>query len=321
MYHAKEQGRNTYQLYSASMNAEAMERLQLEHQLRKAVEAGEFTIWYQPIVDLDTRMPVGAEALVRWAHPERGLVSPADFISLCEECGLIVPLGEWILRDVCSQARRWEAAGLGTLRVSVNLSARQLRHEGLVDTVRTILQDTGFRPRSLVLELTESMLMEPRGVPGRTLRELADLGISLAIDDFGTGYSSLSYLKNFPVTTLKIDRSFIAGTTSDPDDAAITTAIIALAKAMELDVVAEGVETEAQAEFLKDRGCHKVQGFLVGKPMSREDFEKLLGDGRGNRQLTAGTGQQATSHGQQATGNGQQATGSGNTRRVTRGRQ
>ena len=276
MYHAKEQGRNTYQMYSASMNAEAMARLQLELQLRKAVEAGEFTIWYQPIVDLDTRKPVGAEALVRWSHPERGLVSPGEFIALCEECGLIVPLGEWILRGVCSQARAWEAAGLGTVRMSVNLSARQLRHDGIVDTVRAILQETGLRPRSLVLELTESMLMEPKGVTGRTIRELADLGVSLAIDDFGTGYSSLSYLKNFPVTALKIDRSFIAGITTDPDDSAITTAIIALASAMELDVVAEGVETESQAEFLQDKGCHKIQGYLVGRPMSREDFEAGL---------------------------------------------
>ena len=276
MYHAKEQGRNTYQMYSASMNAEAMARLQLEQQLRKAVEAREFTVWYQPIVDLDTRRPVGAEALVRWEHPDRGLVSPAEFISLCEECGLIVPLGEWILREVCAQARAWEAAGLGAVRMSVNLSARQLRHDGIVETVRTILQETGLRPRSLVLELTESMLMEPRGVTGRTILELAELGASLAIDDFGTGYSSLSYLKNFPVTTLKIDRSFIAGITTDPDDSAITTAIIALARAMELDVVAEGVETEEQADFLKDRGCHRIQGYLVGRPMSREDFEEGL---------------------------------------------
>ena len=276
MYHAKEQGRNGYQMYSASMNAEAMARLQLEQQLRKAVESREFTIWYQPIVDLDTRRPVGAEALVRWEHPERGLVSPGEFIALCEECGLIVPLGEWILREVCSQARAWEAAGLGAVRMSVNLSARQLRHDGIVEMVRTILHETGLRPRSLVLELTESMLMEPRGVTGRTILELADLGVSLAIDDFGTGYSSLSYLKNFPVTTLKIDRSFIAGITSDPDDSAITTAIIALARAMELDVVAEGVETEAQAEFLKDRGCHRIQGYLVGRPMSRDEFEEGL---------------------------------------------
>ncbi|NOT08303.1 MAG: EAL domain-containing protein [Gemmatimonadales bacterium] len=276
MYHAKQEGRNTYSLYSASMNAEAMARMELERQLRKAVEAGEFTLWYQPIVDLRSGHTVGAEALVRWAHPERGLVSPAEFISLCEECGLIVPLGEWILRTVCQQARAWEAAGLGTLRMSVNLSARQLRHDGIVETVRGILKETGFRPRSLVLELTESMLMEPTGVVGRTIRELADLGVSLAIDDFGTGYSSLSYLKNFPVTTLKIDRSFISDVTGDPDAAAITTAIIALAQAMELDVVAEGVEREDQAAFLREKGCAKIQGFLVGYPAPPNEFAGSL---------------------------------------------
>jgi len=276
MYHAKEMGRDTYQLYSASMNAEAMARLELEHQLRKAVEGGEFTIWYQPIVELHSRKLAGAEALVRWAHPERGLVSPGEFIALCEECGLIVPLGEWILRTVCAQARRWEMDGLGAVRMSVNLSARQLRHPGIVDTVRAVLQETGLRPRHLVLELTESMLMEPSGVTGGTIRALAQLGVSLAIDDFGTGYSSLSYLKNFPVSTLKIDRSFIENVNTNPDDAAITTAIIALAKAMELEVVAEGVETEEQAAFLQDRGCQKVQGYLVGRPGPPEDYEAFI---------------------------------------------
>jgi diguanylate cyclase (GGDEF)-like protein len=285
MYHAKEQGRNTYQLYSASMNAEAMARMQLEGQLRKAVEAGEFKIWYQPIVDLKTLKPMGAEALVRWAHPERGLVSPGEFITLCEECGLIVPLGEWILRTVCTQARAWEDAGLGPVRMSVNLSARQLRHDGIVDTVRTILKETGLKPRYLTLELTESMLMEPAGVVGRTIRELADLGVSLAIDDFGTGYSSLSYLKNFPVSTLKIDRSFINNITSDPGDAAITTAIIALAGAMGLDVVAEGVETAAQSDLLRAKGCHRGQGYFYGKPLPIERFEECLRSG-----TTAGAG-------------------------------
>jgi predicted signal transduction protein with EAL and GGDEF domain len=286
MYHAKQQGRNTYQMYSASMNTEAMARMQLETQLRKAVEAEEFTIWYQPIVDLDTQETVGAEALVRWAHPERGLVSPGEFISLCEECGLIVPLGEWILRTVCAQAKTWEASG-HPVRMSVNLSARQLRHEGIVETIGAILAETGLRPRALILELTESMLMEPRGPVGRTIRELADLGVSLAIDDFGTGYSSLSYLKNFPVSTLKIDRSFIADVTSNPDDAAITTAIIALARAMELDVVAEGVEREDQVAFLRERGCHKVQGYLVGRPVPPDQFETELLRGRGGRQPVA----------------------------------
>ncbi len=285
MYHAKERGRNTYELYSASMNAEALARMELEQQLRKAVEAREFTIWYQPIVDLDTLKPTGAEALIRWAHPDRGLVSPGEFIALCEECGLIVPLGEWILRTVCNQSRAWEAEGFGPIRMSVNLSARQLRHEGIVETVRGILDETGVHPRTLVLELTESMLMEPRGVTGRTIRELADLGVSLAIDDFGTGYSSLSYLRDFPLTTLKIDRSFIAGVGSNPGHAAITTAIIALAKAMELDVVAEGVETEEQVAFLRERGCQKIQGYLIGRPGPPADFAAYL---RGEQPLPVG---------------------------------
>ena len=276
MYHAKSEGRNTCQLYSSTMNSEALTRLQLEHQLRRAVEAGEFTLWYQPIVDLKTRRPVGSEALVRWAHPERGLVTPGEFISLCEECGLIVPLGEWILRSVCAQAHAWEMEGLGPIRVSVNLSARQLRQEGIVQTVRRILEETGVRPEALVLELTESMLMQPSGAAGRTIRELAELGVSIAIDDFGTGYSSLSYLQNFPVSTLKIDRSFIQDVTTSANDAAITTAIIAMAKAMDLEVVAEGVETEEQATFLMKRGCPKIQGYLVGRPMPVAEFAGYL---------------------------------------------
>jgi diguanylate cyclase (GGDEF)-like protein len=279
MSDGKAQGPNTSQLYSASMNAEVSARLELEQRLRRAVEAGEFTIWYQPIVELEGRKPSGAEALVRWSHPERGLVSPGEFIGLCEECGLIVPLGEWILRTVCAQARAWDAAGLGPIRISVNLSARQLRHPTIVQTVHQVLEETGLRPRLLVLELTESMLMEPAGVTGRTIRELAALGVSLAIDDFGTGYSSLSYLKDFPVATLKIDRSFIGQVTTNPDDAAITTAIIALARAMELDVVAEGVELEEQVAFLAERGCEKMQGYLVGRPAPADAFEAYLRGG------------------------------------------
>ena len=240
------------------------------------MESGEFTIWYQPIIDLASGKPTGAEALVRWAHPERGLVSPGEFISLCEECGLIVPLGEWILRTVCTQAKAWEDVGLGPMRMCVNLSARQLRHDGIVETVRTILRETGLQPGTLELELTESMLMEPAGVVGRTIRELADLGVSLAIDDFGTGYSSLSYLKNFPVKTLKIDRTFIMNVTTDTGNAAITTAIIALAGAMGLEVVAEGVETQLQADFLRERGCHRGQGYLFGKPVPVMAFENFL---------------------------------------------
>ncbi|HEV8598399.1 MAG TPA: EAL domain-containing protein [Gemmatimonadales bacterium] len=274
--HAKEEGRNTAELYSASMNGEALGRMRLEHELRKAVEHGEFTVWYQPIVELRSRLVTGAEALVRWEHPDRGLVGPLDFIALCEESGLIVPLGEWILRDACDQLKRWREAGLDGFKLSVNLSARQLRQRGIVRTIQDILDSTGVRPSALAFELTESLLMEQGGTTERRIRELAELGVTLAIDDFGTGYSSLSYLKNFPVSTLKIDRSFIVDVTTSPDAAAITTAIIALARAMELDVIAEGVETKGQAAFLRDRGCQKVQGYLFGRPAPRALFTDFL---------------------------------------------
>jgi diguanylate cyclase (GGDEF)-like protein len=283
MTHAKEEGRNTVELYSASMNAEALSRMQLEQELRKAVEQGEFSLWYQPIVELRTRWVVGAEALVRWEPPGRGVVPPGEFIRLCEDSGLIVPLGEWILRGVCAQIRAWERAGYETPRLSVNLSARQLRQRGIVRTVQDILAETGVRPGALAIELTESLLMEPGGTTERRIRELAELGLSLAIDDFGTGYSSLSYLKNFPVSTLKIDRSFIVDVTTSADAAAITTAIIALARAMELDVVAEGVETKAQASFLRERGCQKAQGYLYGRPAAPQHFTQYL-EGRRQRQ-------------------------------------
>jgi len=273
---AKKEGRNAIERYSTSMNAEAATRMRLEHELRKAVEQGEFTLWYQPVVDLRSRWATGAEALVRWDHPDRGLITPGEFIQLCEESGLIVPLGEWSLWSVCTQARRWAEAGYTGLRVSVNLSARQLRQRGIVRTVQDILDETGAKPQQLAIELTESLLMEQGGMVEKRLRELAELGISLAIDDFGTGYSSLSYLKNFPVSTLKIDRSFIVDVTTDPDAAAITTAIIALAKAMELEVVAEGVETKEQADFLKWRGCEKAQGYLLGRPAPVEMFTEYL---------------------------------------------
>jgi len=283
---AKREGRNTIEQYSTSMNASALGRLRLEHELRRAVEHGEFTIWFQPIVELRNRWAAGAEALVRWEHPERGLIAPEHFISLCEESGLIVPLGEWILRDACSQLKRWQDSGIESLRLSVNLSARQLRQRGIVHTVQDILDQSGVAPGMLAFELTESLLMEQGGTTERRIRELAELGVALAIDDFGTGYSSLSYLKNFPVSTLKIDRSFIVDVTTSPDAAAITTAIIALAKAMDLDVVAEGVETKGQAAFLRERGCQKVQGYLFGRPAPRALFTDYL-QARQRRRISA----------------------------------
>jgi len=276
MYHAKERGGNTCQLYSTSMNASAVARMRLEQQLRRAVETGQFTIVYQPIATLDSGQVTGAEALVRWQHPERGLISPGEFIALSEESGLIVRLGEWILSTVCEQGRAWEVSGHGPLRLCVNLSARQLQDEDFVATVRGILERTGLDPRALVFELTESALMEPQGQVASAVRALASLGVQFAIDDFGTGYSSLSYLKHFPIGTLKIDRSFVQHVTVNPDDAAITSAIIALARALGIEVVAEGVETPDQAAFLRRQGCHKVQGYLVGMPMTPEEFAARL---------------------------------------------
>ncbi len=272
MSHAKQQGRNTIELFAVALGTEALHRLHLEQELRRAVEQGEFTVWYQPIVDLSTRMASGAEALVRWQHPERGLVQPGEFIRLCEESGLIVPLGEWTLRAVCDQVRAWVRAGYDPPRISFNLSARQLRERDIVRMVQSILDRAGVIPGALTIELTESLLLEPGGTTERRIRELAELGLRLAIDDFGTGYSSLSYLKHFPISTLKIDRSFIVDLPGKDDAVAITTAIIAMAGAMNLDVVAEGVEHKAQAAFLRRRGCHRAQGYFYGAPMSAEQF-------------------------------------------------
>ncbi len=285
MYHAKEQGRNTYRLFSASMNAEAVARMRMEQQLRRAVEANDFTMWYQPILDLRSREVVGAEALIRWTHKERGLVSPGEFMAISEESGLIVPLGEWILRTVCAQAKAWQDEGLGQLRMAINLSARQLRDDGFAQLVHSVLEETGLAPSSLVLELTESMLMDPTGQLADTLNALARMGVGLAIDDFGTGYSSLSYLKHFPVGSLKIDRSFVRDVTTNPDDAAITTAVIALARALNLSVVAEGVETREQAAFLQAQGCEMAQGYLIGRPADAEAFGASLRTGRSRADL------------------------------------
>ena len=272
MYHAKENGRNTCRLYSPTMNSEAMGRMRLDQQLRRAVDAGQFAMVYQPIVNTVTGTVVGAEALVRWNHPERGLLSPGEFISLTEESGLIVRLGEWILRTVCAQGKVWADQGLGPLPLSVNLSGRQLQRPDIVDLIREILEETKLPPQSLVLELTESVLMQPDSPVATSIQALATLGVQFAIDDFGTGYSSLSYLKHFPVDTLKIDRSFITDVLTDPDDAAITSAVIALGKALGIAVVAEGVETEEQATYLAQSGCQLIQGYYVGQPMPPEEF-------------------------------------------------
>jgi diguanylate cyclase (GGDEF)-like protein len=269
---AKELGKNRSLFFTAAMNEQAVERATLERDLRRGLERREFALHFQPVVDLAGGALVGVEALLRWRHPERGLVPPGEFISVAEETGLIVPLGEWILREACSVARGWQRAGRPPIPVSVNLSVRQFREEKLVEKIVAILDETGLDPCQLGLEITETVLMDADRRNLATLRSLRELGIAIAVDDFGTGYSSLGYLKHFPVDCLKIDRSFVRDVAADGGDAAITRAVIAMGKSLQLRVVAEGVETTAQLEFLRHHGCDAVQGFLAGQPVPAEEF-------------------------------------------------
>jgi diguanylate cyclase (GGDEF)-like protein len=271
MYKAKEQGGSSYQTYSKSMTTTALQRMTLENDLRRALERNEFEVHYQPIVDAYTNTVVAAEALLRWRHPELGLLLPSEFIPIAEENGLIVPMGEWILQSACLQNRGWQDAGLPRIRVGVNLSSRQLKRT-LTDTIGRALQISGLESRYLSLELTESVLVNHHREGTEALHALRAMGLHLAVDDFGTGYSSFSYLKHFPLDTLKIDRSFIKEIATQPDDAAITTAIIAMGHALGLRVIAEGVETEAHLSLLQKQGCDEVQGYLVGRPVPPDRF-------------------------------------------------
>jgi len=276
MYQAKQKGRNRIELYADAMSARAVRRLTLENHLRKAMEAGQFELWYQPIANLKTGRIESAEALIRWQHPELGWVPPGEFIPVCEESGLIVPMGEWILRTVCAQNVAWQREGLTPIPVAINISGQQLRSDATVELVRQVLETTGLSPQHLILELTESILMQGEGEASTALQALARLGVGLAIDDFGTGYSSLSYLKHFPVNTVKIDKSFVLEVTSDADDAAITSAIIAMGSALGLKVIAEGVERQDQVAFLREQGCDAIQGYLVGYPLAAPEFRECL---------------------------------------------
>jgi diguanylate cyclase (GGDEF)-like protein len=275
MYKAKDHGGSSYQAYSRAMNASALQRLTLESALRRALERHEFELHYQPIVDARTGASVGAEALVRWHHPDLGLLLPSEFIPLAEENGLIVPLGEWVLEQACTQNRAWQAAGLPPLRVVVNLSSRQLRRT-FADTVAHVLQRTGLDARFLGIELTESLLVAHQREDMDTLHALRATGVHLAVDDFGTGYSSFSYLKHLPLDALKIDRSFVREVTFSMDDAAITTAIIAMAHALGLEVVGEGIETEAQRQVLLEQGCDAMQGYLFSRPVPADQLVPFL---------------------------------------------
>lgn len=276
MYVAKEQGRNTYQYFSREMNFRAVERLELETSLRQALEREELFLHYQPQVDLAAGKVVGVEALLRWEHPEKGTISPARFIPLAEETGLINPIGEWVLRRACAQAQAWKEAGFPPLRMAVNLSGRQFLQAGLVDQVRAALADSGLDPGSLELELTESILMDNAERVQRALRELKTLGVLIALDDFGTGYSSLAYLKNFPVDRLKIAGTFVRDLALDSGDAAIAEAIIAMGHSLRLKVIAEGVETREQLDFLRTRSCNEMQGYFFARPMPPEELGAFL---------------------------------------------
>jgi diguanylate cyclase (GGDEF)-like protein/PAS domain S-box-containing protein len=288
MYRAKEQGKAHYAFFDANMNTRAMERLALETDLRRATERNEFTVVYQPVVDLASGRMCEVEALVRWDHPRRGRVAPGEFIPLAEETGLIIQIGQLVLEQACRQVRRWQQlyAGEQPLVLSVNLSARQFQHPRLVDSIAGTLAETGFDPRSLKLEITETMMMQDGEHNAAVMRELKRLGIQLAIDDFGTGYCSLGYLKCFPVDTLKIDRSFIAGLGSSAEDTAIVRAVIAFAKALNLSVTGEGIETVDQLNQLKELECTRGQGFYFGRPLSSDVVTALLESAAANGQET-----------------------------------
>jgi diguanylate cyclase (GGDEF)-like protein/PAS domain S-box-containing protein len=276
LYHAKKKGRNNLQLYAKAMNSHAPNLLVLETSLHKALETGEFVVYYQPKVDIDSWQITGMEALVRWQHPELGLVSPQIFIPLAEDSGLIVPLAEWVLRTACAQNKVWYDAGLTHLRMAVNLSARQFLQASLVKMVAQILAETGLEPHLLELEITESLAMQDMDSTKIILRELYNMGVRIAIDDFGTGYSSLSYLRNFPLDCIKVDRSFVDDLTVDPYAKAIMTAVIALGHGLSLDVVVEGVETKEQLEYLRSLQCDEIQGHIFSPPLPAEEATRLL---------------------------------------------
>jgi diguanylate cyclase (GGDEF)-like protein/PAS domain S-box-containing protein len=294
MYCAKESGYNSFRFFTADMNAEAMERLTLEHSLRLALGREELFLVYQPQMDIATGRIIGLEALLRWQHPELGLVPPDKFIRIAENSGLIMPIGEWVLRTACFQTRKWQDEGLLAVSVAVNVSAVQFRQAGFCELIRRVLHETGLAPQYLELELTESLLLSNADVMFSVLQELRAMGLKLAIDDFGTGYSSLSYLKQFPVGKLKIDRSFIRDVAVNPDDAAITTAIISMAKSLNLKVIAEGVEDEAQMSFLRAHQCDEIQGYYFSKPLGVDRVgDKLRGDHPAAKALAQASGKHA----------------------------
>jgi diguanylate cyclase (GGDEF)-like protein/PAS domain S-box-containing protein len=276
MYHAKEKGRNNFQFFTAAMNRKAVERQSLEGSLRRALEREEFLLHYQPKVNLETGEITGVEALIRWQQPDRGLVPPAQFVPIAEDCGLIIPIGRWVMREACRQARAWQNEGQPAIPIAVNVSAVEFRDKNFVESVQTILWETGLEARYLELELTEGVLMEDAESTASVLQELKMMGVCLAVDDFGTGYSSLSYLRQFPIDVLKIDQSFVRQISARPDDSAIVSAIINMGKSLKHVVVAEGVETQEQQAYLQTQQCAQGQGYLFSRPVPAGQFAHLL---------------------------------------------
>jgi len=276
MYHAKKHGRNNYQFFQADMNARAVARRSLEHELRHALENREFVLLFQPTINLATRAVTGAEALIRWRHPERGLLLPEQFLPFAEECGYIVPIGRWVLRNACRQAKLWQDTCLPPMHLAVNVSALELRDKDFVSGVRAILAATGLEPNGLVLELTETVLVRDTESTAQVLKALKGLGVQLALDDFGTGFSSLSHLQRFPIDALKIDQSFLWNLTTGSDDASIVGAVIGMADSLRMRVVAEGVETAQQLAVLQEQSCPEAQGYYFSRPLSAEDLTGFL---------------------------------------------
>lgn len=281
MYHAKSKGRGNYQFYSRDLNAAAIERLDMENSLRHALDQDQLELYYHPQVEISSGQIVGAEALLRWRHPEKGLIPPLEFIPLAEQTGLIVPIGEWVLKTACAQNKAWRNAGLAPIRVAINLAARQFSDQDLVRKVERILRQTGLDPEGLELEITEGTIMEDTETAIKVLNDLKGMGLQVAIDDFGTGYSSLTYLKQFPIHTLKIDQSFVHDITIDRHDASIVATIIGLGHSLNLKVVAEGVETQEQLNILRSSRCDEFQGYLTSKPLPSREFEVLLAQAAG----------------------------------------
>jgi len=279
MYQAKENGRQSYQFFKPAMNVRAVERQSIEENLRRALERQEFLLHYQPKINLRTGEITGAEALIRWTHPTRGPVSPAQFIPIAEDCGLILPIGQWVLREACKQARAWVDAGLPLATMAVNISSMEFRDDGFLESVFTTLKETGLDPKSLELELTESVLMKRAESAASVLKTLRASGVQIAVDDFGTGYSSLSYLRKFPIDALKIDQSFVRQITTARDDTTIVTAVISMGRSLNLRVVAEGVETQEELEFLREHQCDEAQGYYFSRPVLPQHFAKLLKTG------------------------------------------